>query len=244
MGLVRAETIKVLATRRTLIGFVLALLALVAIGTAAVVQPVTNDAVVDYRGTLRDVLSDAAGSAVFVSLILGALISTWEYQHRIMTQTLLAAPQRERVVGAKATVSLCFGLAFGAVAVVLALAIAVLWLGSGGSDELSTGDLWLHSGRVVLAAGLWAALGSGLGALLSSQVGTIIAMLLWLFVAEPLTGGFLEGVHGYLPGRAMESLLGVSDGGFAPAAGLGLTLAYVAVFTGAGVLATSRRDIV
>jgi hypothetical protein len=241
--LVRSEAVKVLATRRTLGGFVLAVLALAALGTVATVQPATRHDVVDISGTVHDVLSDGAGSAVFVVLILGALVATWEYQHRIMTHTLLAAPWRERVVGAKAVVALALGALLGAVAIGLALAITVPWLGSSAVDELARADLWVRIGRVLVATALWCALGAGIGALIANQVGAIVTMLLWFLVAEPIIGGLLEGVGPYLPGRAVQSLLGNGNDVLSTPGGLLLTVGYVAAFTVAGVLATQRRDI-
>jgi ABC-2 type transport system permease protein len=223
--------------------FALALLALVGVGTAAVVQPLTNDAVVNVRRALHNVLTDGAGAAVFVSLILGALVSTWEYRHRILTHTLLAAPRRERVIGAKAVVAAGLGLLLGALATIVALAIAIPWLGSGSAEELATGDLWQRSARVVLTAALAGAIGSGLGAAIASQVGSIVAIFLWFSVAEPIVGGFLEGVRPYLPGGAMQVLIGGDGHGVSPLGGLLLTLGYVAVFTVVGMAATSRRDV-
>ena len=242
IALTRAELVKLLATRRTVLGFALAMLALVAIGTAATVDSARGSNV-DVSEALRDVISDGAGTAIFISLLLGVLVSTWEYQHRTMTHTLLAAPLRERVVGAKGLVGLAAGISLAAVAAVVALAIAVPWLGSGAASELGHRDVWEGLGRLLLAAGLWGSLGVAIGALLASQVGGIAATLLWLLIAEPIIGGLLDDVGPYLPGGAMRSLLGGSDADLSFGGGLGLTLAYLAGFAALGVLATIRRDI-
>jgi ABC-2 type transport system permease protein len=244
MRLVRAEAVKLLATRRTLLGFGLALLALVALGAVGELQSGRANQDTIVHDSLLDALTTGAGASVFVALILGALVSTWEYQHKVMTHTLLAAPWRDRVIGAKAAIAVALGAALAVVAVVLALVIAILWLGGDSVDELATGELWLRIGRLLLAAGLWAALGAMIGALLASQVGAIAAMLLWLLVAEPLTGGLVEDVGPYLPGRSIQALVTGDDDALAPAGAFGMTVAYVAVFAVAGILATRRRDIV
>ena len=68
-----------------------------------------------------------------------------------MTHTLLAAPLRERVVGAKGVVALVTGAVLAVVSTIVALAIAVPWLGSGASSELGDGDVLAAIGRLVLA---------------------------------------------------------------------------------------------
>jgi hypothetical protein len=243
IALTRAELVKLLSTRRTVLGFALAMLALAGIGTAATVDSARNSSPLDVNQALRDVLADGAGTAIFISLLLGVLISTWEYQHRTMTHTLLAAPLRERVVGAKGVVALVTGVVLAAASAVVSLAIAVPWLGSGASSELGDGDVLAGLGRLLLTAGLWCCLGVAIGALVASQVGGMAATLLWLLVAEPIIGGLLERVGKYLPGRAMGSLLGTSGADLSFGAGLGLTIAYVAGFGALGMLATIRRDI-
>jgi ABC-2 type transport system permease protein len=243
IALTRAELLKLLATRRTVLGFGLAMLALAGIGAAATVDSARDSSPVDVNQALRDVLADGAGTAVFISVLLGVLVSTWEYQHRTMTHTLLAAPLRERVVGAKGVVALATGAVLAAVSTVVALAIAVPWLGNGASSELGDGDVLAGIGRLVLSAGLWCCLGVAIGALVASQVGGMAATLLWLLVAEPIIGGLLDDVGPYLPGGAMRSLIGATDADLSFAAGLGITLAYVIGFGALGVLATIRRDI-
>ena len=70
IALTRAELVKLLATRRTVLGFALAMLALVAIGTAATVDSARGSNV-DVSEALRDVISDGAGRRSFISLLLG-----------------------------------------------------------------------------------------------------------------------------------------------------------------------------
>ena len=124
-ALIRSEAVKVRATRRTMLTIVLALVALVAVGTAGAVDSAADNRTALDEDTVHDVLSGAAGASVFFALVLGILVVTWEYHHRTMTHTLLAAPRRERVLGAKAIVALTCGLVMAAVATALALAAAL-----------------------------------------------------------------------------------------------------------------------
>lgn len=62
------------------------------------------------RGFLRALA--AQGRTVLVSMV-GALLVTTEYRHRTITPTLLAEPNRDRVVAAKLLVGAGLGLVFG-----------------------------------------------------------------------------------------------------------------------------------
>jgi ABC-2 type transport system permease protein len=242
-ALLRSEAVKVLATRRTLLAFALALLVLVAIGTVASVQSARHSHPVNVAKGLHDAVSHAAGLVIIIALLFGILVSTWEYQHRTMTDTLLAAPVRERVVAAKAVAALLVGLLLAVVAVALALAIAVPWLGSDAAGELHGGSLWARVGELLVGAGLWGALGALVGALVASQVGAIIASLIWLLVVESLLDAFVGRVAPYLPGQASQALLGADTSGLSRGGGFAVTLAYVAALGALAVFATRRRDI-
>jgi len=233
----------VLATRRTLVGFGLALLGLVALGTAATVVDARNSEPVDVARALRDVVSDAAGAAVFISLLLGLLVSTWEYRHRTMTHSVLAAPRRDRLLAAKASVGFVLGLLLAAVGAVLSLAIAVPWLGSDAPGELGGADLLARVGQLLAGAGLWGVLGVAVGALVTSQVGAVISSLVWLLIVEPVLGALPGPVAPYLPSHAMQALLGSDTGDLSAGGGLGIVLAYLAVFGAVAVVTTQQRDI-
>jgi hypothetical protein len=101
---------------------------------------------------------------------------------------------------------------------------------------------------VVAAVALFGLVGVGLGALLRDQVATVVGLLVYLFVAEPIIAGIpaWQGWTIYLPGQASTALAHVTlthqtllppwQGGVV-LAGYGLTLAV------AGTLLAVRRDI-
>lgn len=198
MRLLYSEFLKVRTAPRTTLGLLIGLLALVGLGSGATASSASGPFADEIA--VWDVLSVASISSIF-TLILGILIVTWEYRHGTITQTFLASPRRERVIGAKLAVSLGSGAILAALSVVVALAVALFWF----SPDLNQGHLETM-GRIVLGAALWGMLGAGLGALIQSQVGAIVASFVWFLVAEPLIGFQLETIGDYLPGNALDRL--------------------------------------
>jgi ABC-2 type transport system permease protein len=204
-----------------------------------------------------DVISNVGTIAPVFTLILGILVVTWEYRHGTITQTYLASPKREQVIGAKLAVSFAAGATVAALAIGVALVVAVFWV----PVDLERGQ-WELVGRVVLAAAIWGVLGAGLGAFLQSQLGAIITAFVWFLVAEPVVSGLFgivteTSLPDYLPGDVLDRLQSTgqdidgSSGGFpfgtnysysVTAAGL-LAAAYASVLAVVGGLAAVRRDV-
>jgi hypothetical protein len=248
--LVWAELLKVRTAPRTTLGLTLGLLGLVGLGAGAT----ASDAGGDFREEIVawDVLGVASVAAIF-TLILGILVVTWEYRHGTITQTYLATPRRERVIGVKLAVSFLLGAVLAALAIAVALVVARFWL----SYELERDHLEL-AGRIVLGAALWSVFGAGLGALLQSQVGAIIASFVWFLVAEPIVAWQLESIGDYLPGSVLDRLqnqdvVEASSGDVVSrsvsgepyslmVAGL-LAAGYAAALGLAGIVSALRRDV-
>jgi ABC-2 type transport system permease protein len=244
--LLYAELFKVRTAPRTTVGLLLGLVGLVGLGAGAT----ASDAGGEFREEMVawDVLGVASTAAIF-TLILGILVVTWEYRHGTITQTYLATPRRERVIGVKLAVSFLLGAVLSALAIAVALVVARFWL----SYELERGH-WELAGRIVLGAALWGVFGAGLGALLQSQVGAIITSFVWFLVAEPLVAWRLDSVGDYLPGNALDRLQNqdvaeVGAGGVfidhpysLLVAGM-LAAGYAAGLGLAGVVSALRRDV-
>ena len=155
--LVAAELLK-LRTTRTFWWFsfvAVALPVLVVVITLATSDTTTQD---DARSLLSNI-----GIAGLFMLILGVVGAAGEYRHGTVTSTFLVAPERRRVLVAKAIAHGIAGLGAGAVATIMILAISVPWLSSQGHAvttlDLSAGDV------AAIAAGsiIYAALGAMLG---------------------------------------------------------------------------------
>jgi ABC-2 type transport system permease protein len=254
--LLYAELFKIRTAPRTTLGLVLGLLLLVGIGSAATAASPDSDAFA--QDLTRDVISVVSIAAIF-TLILGILVVTWEYRHGTITQTYLATPKRERVIGAKYVAAFVAGGLLTAGAVALVLVVAAFWI----SLELDR-DHWELMARLVLGAALWGTLGAGLGAVMQSQVGAIVTSFVWFLVAEPLLDLTLEtltdySIGDYLPGSVLERLQ--DAGGATIEVGEGseivtgpeypyglwaaalLASAYAAVMAALGLASAVRRDV-
>ncbi|HKY12870.1 MAG TPA: hypothetical protein VJL85_05990 [Gaiellaceae bacterium] len=248
MRLLHAELLKLRTAPRTAIGLLLAMLGLAALGSGSTASS-ADESPFAIETPVSDIL-DVASLAVIFSLILGILVVTWEYRHGTITSTFLATPRRERVIGTKLMIGVIAGVLLAVLSVVASLAVASFWI----DVELERGH-WELIGRIVLGTAAWAVLGVGVGALLQSQVGAIVASLVWFLVAEPLLGLPLDEVADYLPGAALDRMMGVdtmeAEGPGAPpvehAYSLGvaalLTGAYAAGFAVLGIISAVWRDV-
>jgi hypothetical protein len=147
------------------------------------------------RATL-DVTNLAIGGIGFGQLamaVLGALVVTSEYSTGGIRTTLVAVPNRMRVLLAKILVFGLVAWAVGTVAAFVSFFVAmVFWSPHHLAASLSTPAVLravFGGGLIALASGL---LGLALGALIRHTAGSITAVAL-LFVAPPLTN--------LLPGR-------------------------------------------
>jgi ABC-type transport system involved in multi-copper enzyme maturation permease subunit len=241
--LLYAELLKVRTAPRTTVGLVLGLLLLVGLSSAATASSADSSPFFPETA-VTDVITTAAFGVVF-ALILGILIVTWEYRHGTITQTFLATPRRERVIGAKFAIALLSGAILAAAALAVALAAASFWI----SVDLDRSQ-WELVGRVLLTAALWGVLGAGLGAVLQSQVGAIVTAFVWFLVAEPLLGTALDAltdasVSEYLPGGVVDRLHNVDQQHYAYGLWVGalLAVAYAAGFALLGTVSAVRRDV-
>lgn len=242
---IASELIK-LRTTRTFYGVVLGALALLLVIFLA------GSLAGDFETTrepAKEILP-IAGLAQTFALILGVLAITTEFRHGTITPSLLAVPQRMRLVAAKVVAHAGGGLVFGLLAFSLGALIVLLILPSRG---IATG---VDSGDVVgailggaVGTALFAVLGVGIGAVIRNQVGAIIIALAWVFVVEPLIGiipGLEDPVSRYGLGGLGNALIGMNTGdtellGRLPA---GLVLAaYAAAFLIAGTALLRRRDV-
>jgi hypothetical protein len=132
---------------------------------------------------LRTLLLSNPGSS-FV-MLLGAIGITGEWRHRTIASTVLAAPDRVRLLTAK---TLAYALAGVVVALVVTASIMLagtLIVSGRGGTTLGLVELADVLWRNLAVAGLLGALGVGVGALLRNQVVTVTALLILGLVLEP-----------------------------------------------------------
>lgn len=242
IGLVGVELLKLRTTRRSLYGWVAAVVALVGLGaTGAAFTPVESaDA-----PTLVDVVS-VAWLAAILGLLYGIISATNEWRHGTASVTFLVTPARWPVVLAKLVSSALAGVALTALAVALAGFVGAAVL-SGRDLPVDTGTAtWIEIAQILAAAAMAGALGSAIGSVVQAQVPALIVTIGWFLVAEPTIGLLVDladvgGVSDYLPASAFTAIDGSSDIG--QALGTAVALTYLAVFAVAGVERTRRRDI-
>lgn len=249
---VRAELLKVTTTRMVL-WLSLALAAYTGLNTAALIffsgqqgiPPLTEPII------LRSVFA-AAGSASVIVLVLGILGMTTEYRHQTITATFLVTPRRGLVLLGKVKAFAIVGILEGVIAVVVAYGLALALLPLKAHAPIQPSTLWEIAGAVLLAFCVYGIVGVCVGALIRNQIAAIIAALVWMILIEPLVVAFLPAVGKWLPGGAVNAVLGASSftGGqatgaaYLPAWGGALLLAgYAVVFGVVAAATTLRRDI-
>lgn len=186
--------------------------------------------------------------ALFASLA-GAIGITVEFRHGTIRPTLLANPDRTRVLAAKATAAAIAGLAIGLLAAGLVAAIGSVALAARGIPiTLNAGDFAQMIAGGAGGAAAWAVLGAGLGALLRGQIGAVISLCVWLLLIENILIGNVPGTGKYAPGAADGALAGLMPNAatatlLAPLVGALLLVGYAAILATAGRFAIERRDI-
>lgn len=216
-------------------------------------------AINNHPGRLVPSLSSAAGQhALFGTAagIAGTLVAVMaiaevagEYRHRTAAATFLARPRRQRVVIAQVTTFLLVGICYALACVLINLAVAIPWLAAKGIrlSPFSNGNFTVLA-AIVLAAAIFGVIGVGLGAALHSQLAAVVAVLLYLYILEPLLSHIasLSSWTPYLPGMAADSLTQDIQNGvrlLSPLAGGLVFAAWAVAFVLAGVVITERTDI-
>jgi ABC-type transport system involved in multi-copper enzyme maturation permease subunit len=230
--LLRAELLKLRTTRTfaALAGAALAL-SLLAVTVGASTQNYTQ-----HPSDLHTLFTSDFTSAFI--LLLGAIGITGEWRHRTITGSILAAPDRVRLLAAKT-------FAYALVGVVLSLAVTAaimltgtLILESRDQPTLDLAGLADLLWRNLAVAALLGALGVAVGALVRNQVATVVGLLVLGLAVEPALvanlpevgrlgpvfgapAGILAGDHALLaPGLAALVCIAWASAAFASAAAL------------------------
>jgi ABC-2 type transport system permease protein len=220
-------------------------------GTSNGVAPLNT-----YAG-LSAIVTGGVWGLMFAA-VLGVTISSGEFRHQTATLTYLAAPDRTRVLAAKAVVAAAGGAVFGLVVDVVATGVGLGFV-AGHHYPVSIGVVtFVRFALGHLAGGaLMGSLGAVVGSLVRSQLAAVIGVFVWSIILESLIGGLFTSIRPYLPYTAATSLAGTALGaaGFGPSRGVsgGAPLPFAAttaLLAGLTVLlavvaarTTVRRDI-
>jgi ABC-2 type transport system permease protein len=199
-------------------------------------------------GGQRTLFSVGQGAGTLLA-VLAAIGLTGEFRHQTATTTFLATPHRGRVVLAKLITYALVGVGYALACIAVTIAIALPWLDAKGIPvPLGGNGVPATLAGVVAAVAMFGLIGVGLGALVREQVATVVGLLVYLFIAEPIVTR-IPALHSwtiYLPGAAANALTRVAQANqdFLPPWRGGLVLAaYGLLLAAAGTLLTTRRDI-
>jgi ABC-2 type transport system permease protein len=231
-ALLRAEAVKVLTTRSTLvvIGFVILYPALSVLPAVLAAQEPAVDG-----STILQVLRGGADVLIVAALLLGILAVAGEFRHGTLVPSLLVSPRRRRFLAAKLGSQ-------AALAVTLALAVSAVGVITGTaylatrdvSVDLLSRDVWVTVWAVTTVVTLYAVIGAAVGALVKNQTAAVAGALIWVFAVENAIPLLLQnsGLKRWLPGGLSDRLLHVAD----PLAGAGSAWLALVMFAGVGVV--------
>jgi hypothetical protein len=251
INLIRSEVLKI---RSTQVWFWMLLLAaaFTALGTIGVVVDAISDhdigAPVDYYSVFTQ--SGGAGVAL---LVLGLLGLTTEFRHKTITPTLLATPNRWRLLAGKAASYAIFAIVYALICVALNFAIAIIWLSAAGVPIEYGHGVPGGVGKAFLTLVLTGMFGLGLGALLRNQAAAMVFGIVYFFILDTVFNytPLIRKVYAYTPGGGVKAfnsnghIGGMPDDVhlLGPAAGGVLFLAWSLALLAIGGRVSLSRDI-
>ena len=241
-ALLRAELLKLRTTRTfaALVAAALALSLLVVVLTALIEDGLEEE---DVR-----MLFAADFSSLFI-LLLGVLGMAGEWRHRTITSTILAAPDRLRLLAAKTLSYALAGVVLSLIVTVTIMAVGTLILSGRGEATVGLADLADVLWRNLAVAALLGALGVCIGGLVRNQVVAVIGLLVVAFVLEPTLLGLAPDVGRFAPtSGAPNGVLDVEDGFgeddlLAPGVAILVMVAWVGASFAAAAALLKRRDL-
>ncbi|CAA9470473.1 MAG: hypothetical protein AVDCRST_MAG67-165 [uncultured Solirubrobacteraceae bacterium] len=177
-ALLQAELLK-LRTTRTFVALVAAALALslLVVVLVSILADEFNDN--DVRN-----LFTADFTGLFI-VLLGVIGMAGEWRHRTITSTVLAAPDRIRLLAAKMLSYAAAGALLSLIVTLTIMLVGTVILSLRDKETADLADLVDVLWRNLLVAALVGALGVGIGAVVRNQVAAIIGVLFAAFVLEP-----------------------------------------------------------
>jgi ABC-2 type transport system permease protein len=178
-------------------------------------------------------------------LLLGAIGITGEWRHRTIATSVLAAPDRVRLLAAKALSYAAAGavLALVTTAATMLVGTLILW----GSGEMTLGlveldVLW----RNLAIAALLGALGVGVGALVRNQIVAVTGLLVIGLFLEPTLSTLVPDVARFGPTvGAPTGILGLVDADLlAPGLALAVSIGWASAAFAAAAARLRGRDLV
>ncbi|MGI8666460.1 MAG: hypothetical protein ACR2N4_10575 [Jatrophihabitans sp.] len=205
IDLIKSEVLKI---RSTQVWFWMVLLAVgfTALGT---IGPIVDGVNAHRDGSpvnYYDIFTQSQSAAIAL-LVLGLLGLTTEFRHKTITPTLLATPNRWRLLTGKAASYGIFAIGYAIICVIVNFAMAIIWL-SAESVPLQFGH-GIPAGvlKAFLSLVLTGLFGLGLGALIRNQAASMVFGIVYFFILDSLLN-FVPWVrkgYAYTPGGAIKA---------------------------------------
>lgn len=205
-ALLQAELLKLRTTRTfaALVGAALALSLLV-----VVLVSILGD---DFSAEDARDLFTTDFTGLFI-ILLGVIGMAGEWRHRTITSTVLAAPDRLRLLAAKMLSYAAAGALLSLIVTVTIMLVGTVILSLRDEETAAASDLLDVLWRNLLVAALLGALGVGIGAIVRNQVAAIVGVLFVAFVLEPTLIGLAPEYGRFGPTQGAPAGI-LSSGGF------------------------------
>jgi len=186
-----------------LTGSALAISLLVVVLSTTLVDEWTEDEVRD--------LFTADFTGLFI-LLLGVMGMAGEWRHRTITSTVLAAPKRLQLLGAKTVSYAVAGLVVSLIVTVTIMAVGTLVLSARDFPTVGLGELADVLWRNLAVAAFLGAFGVCIGGLVRNQIVAIVGLLILTFAIEPAIIGLAPDVGRFGPtSGAPNAILELDD---------------------------------
>ena len=242
--LLRAELLKLRTTRTfvTLVSVTLAL-SLVVVGLTTILADDFTERSVRETFTFDF-------SSLFI-LLLGVTGMAGEWRHRTITSSVLAAPDRVRLLAAKLLSYAVAGLVLSLIVTVALMALGTLILSLRDETTLGLGDLADILWRNLTAAALLGAFGVCIGGIVRNQIVAIVGLLIFAFALEPALFALVPDVGRFGPTvGAPSGISGISPNGegtrdlLSPGVAVLVLFGWVGLGFAVNAAMLKRRDLV
>jgi ABC-2 type transport system permease protein len=200
------------------------------------------------QNDVQALFANANVTSLFI-VLLGAIGMAGEWRHRTITSTVLAAPQRLKLLLAKVLAYAVAGLVLSLIVNLAVIAVGTLILSVRDLPTLGVSDLADLLWRNLAIAALLGAIGVCVGALLRNAAAATVLLLVLLFVVEPLVFNLAPDVGKWGPLNTLptgvQNAVGVDnkDDYAGPLAALLGMFAWVGVLFAAAAATFTRRDL-
>jgi ABC-2 type transport system permease protein len=181
----------------------------------------------------------------YIIVLLGAIAMTGEWRHRTITGSVLAAPNRLRLLAAKAMSYSVAGVALSTLVTVPTIVVGELVLAGRGEATLGAGGIADVLWRNLAVAALLGPLGVCVGALVRNQIVTVVGLVIVAAALEPAVFQAVPEIGRFLPlAGAPGGVLGGTDGLLSPGPALAVLVAWGLAAFAAAAVNLRRRDLV